>query len=79
MSDRCLSRFGRLPRNATAFNELDDVIFSKRSVLKDRGEDIADRANSLTGRSEGEIVVAVPLGLTSGISDQFEYSIGRGT
>jgi len=60
-------------------NELDDVIFSKCSVLKDRGKDVADRVNSLTGRSEGEIVVAVPLGLTSGISDQFEYSIGRGT
>ncbi len=72
------SRFGGLPRDASSLLELNHMILTDRSLSKGHGKDVTDRVDSLARGGVGQIVVAVPLGLTRGVGDHLEDFTWRG-
>ena len=79
MADRWLAWLSGLPRNQPALDELDHVVVADGPSGEGRPEDVADCMHPLSGLGGGQIVVAVPLGLTGRFSDQFEDPIRRRT
>src|SRR5271168_3837538 len=72
MTRRSLAYFGWIPRDATGFNEVDNVVLADAVTGQRHAEYLTDAPNPLPRCSFDEIVIAVPQWLLRGVGNQLE-------
>src|ERR1700743_380794 len=72
MTGRSLTYFGRIPRDATGFDEVDNVVLADAVTGQCHPENLAGAPDPLPRFGFDEIVIAIPERLLRGVGDQLE-------